>query len=89
MRTLTSILIVGLLGLSSAAFAAKPVDTSTRDERMAAALKDYRTQGTANMSKPATAPAMKHRHRMHKAKHSAKHHRHAARQGKVHHKHKA
>lgn len=73
MRTLTSVLIASLLGLSSTAFAAEP---TTRDARMAEAMKDYQSQKTSATAAgtPAqvkAAPAAKKQH-VTKTRHVAK-----------------
>lgn len=73
MRTLPSILIATLLGLSSATFAAAPAPT-TRDARMAEAMKNYQAGKAGVSAQPgvkATPAAAKH----HVArKHAAKKH---------------
>ena len=82
MRTLTSILTATLLGLSSAAFAATPATPAptTRDARMADAMKNYQSQkaGASAQSGVKAAPvatkrpaAKKHAAKIHVAK---KHH---------------
>ena len=56
MRTLTPILIATLLGLSSAAFAATPAPT-TRDARMADAMKNYQAQKAGASTQPGVKAA--------------------------------
>ena len=80
MRTLNSILIAALLGVSASAFAAEP---TTRDARMADAMKDYQAQKTGAPAPAAAAPVAK-QHAMkkhHAKKHGAK--KHHARAGKA------
>ena len=86
MRFTTSILIAGLFGLSSAAFAATPAEPTSREARMAEAQKDYQAQKAATPMQPkAQAPKAATRHHASAkhvaAKHAVKHHakvRHAA-----------
>jgi hypothetical protein len=81
MRLTRSILIAALLGLSSAAFAAAPVDASTREGRMAEARKDYEAKkaGTAVAPKLAVKHVAAKKHHAAAAKPHAKvrHARHA------------
>lgn len=90
MRTFTSILIAGALGLSSAAFAATPDQAAAaREARMAEALQHYRDQKAAQAAQP-KAPSSKgaaHHHagkkhatsKPHPKKHHAKaHHAHSS-----------
>ena len=76
MRSFTSILIASVLGLSSAAYAAAPADATTRDARMADAMKNYQAQKVGAPAKAkAAAPVMTKRHATKKhvaKKHSAK-----------------
>lgn len=85
MRTLTSILTATLLGLSSAAFAATPAPT-TRDARMADAMKNYQTQKAGVSAQPVAkaTPAATKRHAAKKhavKKHVAKKHHARAHKG--------
>ncbi len=56
MRTLPPILIATLLGLSSATFAATPAPT-TRDARMADAMKNYQSQKAGVSAQPGVKAA--------------------------------
>ena len=86
MRTLSSILVATLLGLSATAFAAEP---ATREARMAEATKNYEAQKATTKATPAPAAskatvakrphAKKHAMKKHAAKkHAAKKHAKAA-----------
>ena len=80
MRTLNSILIAALLGVSASAFAAEP---TTRDARMAEAMKDFQAQKNGAPAQVKAAPVAKKQHATttkHAAKKSAKKH---ARAGKA------
>ena len=84
MRTLTSLLVASLLGTSSLAFGAAPIPTTTREARMAVALKDYRAGTVATPQAVASgAPMVKKPHAARKARavkkaHAGKHHVRAA-----------
>ena len=87
MRTFTSILIASVLGLSSAAFAAAPSDVTTRDARMADAMKNYQVQkaGAPAKAKAAT-PATTKRHATKKhatKKHHARAHKARGARGRI------
>ena len=79
MRTLSSILVATLLGLSATAFAAEP---ATREARMAEATKNYEAQKATTKATPAPAAskttvakrphAKKHAMKKHAAKKHAK-----------------
>ena len=56
MRTLTSILVATILGLSSTAFAAEP---TARDTRMNEALKNYEAQKAGTPAQAKAAPVAK------------------------------
>ena len=73
MRTLTPILIATLLGLSSAAFAATPAPT-TRDARMADAMKNYQAQKAGASAQPGVKAAPVATKRPAARKHAAKKH---------------
>ena len=78
MRSTTSILIAGLLGLTSAAFAATPAEPATREARMAEARKNYEAQKPGMPSTTQAQPAKaatphKAAKRHHAAKPSTKH----------------
>ena len=86
MRTLSSILVATLLGLSATAFAAEP---ATREARMAEAAKNYEAQKATTKATPAPAAskatvakrphAKKHAMKKHAVKkHTAKKHAKAA-----------
>ena len=86
MRTLSSILVATLLGLSATAFAAEP---ATREARMAEATKNYEAQKATTKATPAPAAskatvakrphAKKHAMKKHAMKkHAAKKHAKAA-----------
>lgn len=59
MRTLTSILVATVLGLSSTAFAAEP---TARDARMNEALKNYEAQKAGAPAQAKAAPVAKKQH---------------------------
>ena len=74
MRTLSSILVATLLGLSATAFAAEP---ATREARMAEATKNYEAQKSGVTTKAAPAPAASKAtvaKRPHAKKHAVKKH---------------
>ena len=73
MRTLPSILIATLLGLSSAAFAATPAPT-TRDARMADAMKNYQSQKAGVSAQPGVKPTPAATKRPAAKKHAVKKH---------------
>ena len=73
MRTLPPILIATLLALSSAAFAATPAPT-TRDARMADAMKNYQTQKAGASAQPGVKAAPVATKRPAAKKHAAKKH---------------
>ena len=88
MRTFIPILIASVLGLSSTAFAATPSNPTTRDARMADAMKNYQAQksgapATAKAAAPATTKrlaAKRHVAKKHAAKkvHARSHKAHGA-----------
>ena len=73
MRILPSILIATLLGLSSAAFAATPAPT-TRDARMADAMKNYQSQKAGVSALPGVKPTPAATKRAAAKKHAVKKH---------------
>ncbi len=79
MRKFSSLLVATLLGLSTTyAIALSPLDSSSREERMEHALRDYRQSqsGTTAASTGSTmAVGLKHQHRKPHSKHHNKKHK--------------
>jgi hypothetical protein len=93
MRSLATVVVATLLGLTSTAFAAAPAapaESTTREARMEGALKDYRAQKVATSAQPAmkSAPAAKSTP-VAKKQHAAKKHHVAKKQHAKHHAGKA
>ena len=75
MSNVRAVFLVGLVGLTASAFAAVPAQSTTREDRMASALKDYEG-GTKASAATSTVGHMKAHHRAGKhlpAKRAAEH----------------